>query len=264
MRRTASFGDAVPRLSYSSQHRQESPWKDAAGGRGLLHPRSAHVGDGLDRGRAVFMLRSVDAESGGGSSVDADSASQPVPTPRLAACISLPTMPEGSPAPALPPLAEEEAAGECDSEGPLLGLEPPQEGGVAALPQPGAQQHATPSGSAAAADAAAAAAQGTGPVFVPICLAVPDEEYELLLQDWLARQAAADSGGCWDGEGGAAAAGEAARRLRALQERLRGYATWGVPVVEMSLTDMGQALDSMHRYVLQCIALALGESNEDP
>lgn len=112
--------------------------------------------------------------------------------------------------------------------------------------------------SVAAADAAAAAAAGTGPVFVPICLAVPQEGYDAALSDWLARQQAATGGG--GGEWGPEQAAEAARRLRALQEHLRQYAAAGVPVVELSPADtMGAALDSMHAYVLRCIALALGE-----
>ena len=294
VRRTASFGDAVPSLSYSGWNRQLSPWKDAASSKVLHRPRSARVGDPtLDRGQAVFMLRSVSSSASEGSLEGREGADlvQPVPSPRLAACISLPTVMEVGPGPLalppgwhageeggapLPPVAEEAApasgrSSSCDqqpeaaqacaataavaaaaagcSAAAALGIAPwQQEPAAAPLPA------ATPS-SVAAADAAAAAAAGSGPVFVPICLTVPDEEYELMLQDWLARQQAAG-----EAAGEPVSQGESARRLRQLQEHLRRYGASGVPVVEVSLTDMGQALDRLHAYVLQCIALALGES----
>ncbi len=291
VRRSASFGDAVPSLSYSGWHRQQSPWKEAANSKALLRPRSARVGDpGLDRGQAVFMLRSVgsSASEGSGEGGEAADLVQPVPSPRLAACISLPTVLEDGPGPLalppgwhageegdgqgaqLPPLAEEEALASGRSS--RSELQPPEaegaaaEAAAAAQPKDAAlgiapqQQEAaaapllTQPASVAAADAAAAAAAGTGPVFVPICLTVPDEEYDLMLQDWLARQQAA-------GEAARAVPlHESALRLRQLQEHLRQYGASGVPVVECSLTDMGQALDRLHAYVLQCIALALGEA----
>jgi hypothetical protein len=110
----------------------------------------------------------------------------------------------------------------------------------------------------AAADAAAAVAAGTGPVFVPICLAIPEAEYGAILPDWLAHQQCAGGGAsAAAATAGQADDGEAALRLRQLQEHLRQYAASGVPVVEIDTSDMGQALDSMHSYVLQCIALAL-------
>lgn len=145
----------------------------------------------------------------------------------------------------------------------------------------------------AAADAAAAAAAGTGPVFVPICLAVPDGEYEGMLQDWVQRQerayasSASGSGNSSTGAGsgrvldvqgggevaccssngfpspppagGSVPASEGAARLQAVQSHLRQYGSRGVPVVELNMSDMGAALDAMHAYVLQCIALATGE-----
>ncbi|PRW57326.1 P-loop containing nucleoside triphosphate hydrolases superfamily isoform 1 [Chlorella sorokiniana] len=288
VRRSASFGDAVPSLSYSGWRRQQSPWKEAASSKALLRPRSARVGDpGLDRGQAVFMLRSVSSSGseGGGEGGEAADLVQPVPSPRLAACISLPTVLEDGPGPLalppgwhaeeeddvpsthLPPLAEEEApsSGRSSSmdQQPAAAIEAAAGASDPAAAAPGitawqrdpaaASLPAAQPGSVAAADAAAAAAAGTGPVFVPICLTVPDEEYDLMLQDWLARQQAA-------GEAAEAVPlHESALRLRQLQEHLRQYGASGVPVVETSLTDMGQALDRLHAYVLQCIALALGE-----
>ncbi|KAL4437565.1 hypothetical protein ABPG77_003546 [Micractinium sp. CCAP 211/92] len=156
-------------------------------------------------------------------------------------------------------------------------------------------QHGRPvqHSSMAAADAAAAAAAGTGPVFVPICLAVPDGEYEGMLQDWVQRQerayasSASGSGnsstgagsgrvldlqgvgeaGCISSNGfpspptagGSVPTSEGAARLQAVQAHLRQYGSRGVPVVELNMSDMGAALDAMHAYVLQCIALATGE-----
>lgn len=274
VRRTASFGDAVPSLSYGGKHRQQSPWKDAASSKSLARPRSARPGEGLDLGQAVFMLRSTDSSSsGGGSSSEACSA-PPVPSPRLAACISLPTVREDGPPPLslgggddwqeamaqawsaqqLPPAAADATGVSASAGSAQLPAECMRQAEVeAAARSAEPQQHS----SVAAADAAAAAAAGTGPVFVPICLAVPEEEYEEMLQDWLARQQAA--AGVAGSEWNDAAAAEAACRLRQLQEHLRQYAAAGVPVVELSLSDMGAALDSTHAYVLQCIALALGE-----
>lgn len=281
VRRTASFGDAVPSLSWGSQHRHQSPWKDAPSSRVLLRPSSARprLGEGVDRGQAVFMLRAPDGSSSSGTALgspgQADAAA-PVPSPRLAACISLPaafqdvpsllTLGEGGlqpdPAaaataaasrPPLPSLAEEveaEAGGGSDAS---TSSPQQQHAASAAAPLPPA-----PGSSVAAADAAAAAAAGTGPVFVPICLAVPEEEYGVMLQDWLARRPPA-AGSEWEPGGWAAASAESGRRLRQLQAHLRQYGASGVPVVEVSLSDMGQALDQLHAYVLLCIELALGE-----
>jgi hypothetical protein len=133
--------------------------------------------------------------------------------------------------------------------------------------QPGQQQEQQALHvSVAVADATAAAATGMGPVFVPICLSIPDEEYDGMLLDWLARQQRALGGdnaaSSLEEAGGEAgiptvAVGESAARLRALQEHLRQYGATGVPVVEFNTSDMGRALDAMHAYVLQCIELAL-------
>ncbi len=89
-------------------------------------------------------------------------------------------------------------------------------------------------------------------MFVPMVLSMQDAEYEGMLHDWLSKQQRALGGG-----GGGAAHGEAAARLRQLQEHLRRYSATGVPVVECNPGDMGPALDAMHAYVLQCIELAL-------
>ncbi|PSC71060.1 P-loop containing nucleoside triphosphate hydrolases superfamily isoform 1 isoform B [Micractinium conductrix] len=286
VRRTASFGDAVPSLSYATLHRQQSPWREASRGKkALLRPRSAQVNsDGLgQRGQAVFMLRSTE-------SADGVASPPPVPSPRLAACISLPAVLEDGPlrqrgavGPSLAGLAEEAVL--CSSGQAAAGVVPvlplaldgsagstqAEQGVTSSLreqqqvvqPPTQAAQDAAGSpaaGSAAAAEATAAAAAGTGPVFVPICLAVPDDQYEGLLPEWLERQLAAGSSSSeGDDDGGGASMAEAGARLRALQAHLRRYAAAGVPVVELDLSDMGAALDSMHTYVLQCIALALGE-----
>lgn len=271
IRRSASFGDAVAGgLSYGALHRQESPWRDAASGRAqLARPRSARPGAAaLDRGQAVFMLRAPEAGSSDGES---DSA-PPMPSPRLATSISLPPVREDAPLPLFLPASAVDAGSlgpPASAFGSLqqraIGSQQQQEqqqhqqlqqqpvpDAASAAPAPDAP---SPRGSVAAADAAAAVAAGTGPVFVPIVLAVPEEGYEGALADWLARQQAA-AGGDW----GPQQAAEAARRLRALQDYLRQYAAAGVPVVELSPANtMGAALDSMHAYVLRCIALALGE-----
>lgn len=325
VRRTASYGDAVSHLSYTSMHRQQSPWKDASSIRRALRPQSARVSDSLEqRGQPVFMLQSTEASfegSTGETAAAAPALPPPVPSPRLSACISLAPVPEHnaelqqrppssiSSSSALPllggtlahpaggersnsrgsdRLAAAAAAGEggvhplphLNLGGAMVGSEaqppaassqqaeaaPVQAQSAAVLAAPSApqqpQQGSQPQlqeqvhSSVAAADAAAAAAQGTGPVFVPICLAVRDEEYEGMLLNWLAlQQQAGGSSNCSSSSGGVPAH-VAVERLRGLQAHLRRYASSGVPVVELNLTDMGRALDSMHAYVLQCIELA--------
>lgn len=358
VRRTASFGDAVPRLSYGGLHRQQSPWKEAGSSKPMLRPRSARMSDQLgQRGQAVFMLQSTDGgevPSAAGSLAGAPSLPPPVPSPRLSACISLPTVREHSPerqrqhgqdsssswSGALPAPAQQPAAAGAASQAgvpplqldcseqhwleqqqqqleqasvgsqsaPAVSPDAPgipcgqQEGASAPLPPQAPAAEALPGRSAqhssvAAADAAAAAAAGTGPVFVPICLAVPDGEYEGMLQGWVEQQERAHASGAaafGSGSGGGSNGGvgssvgigiqesavagdsnqngslcpaatsnvpasEAVTRLCAVQAHLRQYAASGVPVVELNVRDMGAALDAMHAYVLQCIALATGE-----
>ncbi|KAL4452025.1 hypothetical protein ABPG75_007687 [Micractinium tetrahymenae] len=357
VRRTASFGDAVARLSYGSLHRQQSPWKDAGSSKPLLRPRSARTTDRLgQRGQAVFMLQSTDGSevpAGDGEAAPSSALPPPVPSPRLSACISLPTVREHSPERQQQPAggsisstplpsrqhapigsrnpAQAAAAVASTSAVPPLHLDSPEQqhgpeqpqqqeqlsgsmapAGSHAVPQvPSGQLDSPPAvpsvrpaqhSSVAAADAAAAAAAGTGPVFVPICLAVPDGEYEGMLHDWLELQerahagSSSGSGGGIEGgpagntctaagtqegvgavfgtqngsacpagasssssSGGRVPASEGAARLRAVQSHLRRYGTSGVPVVELDTSDMGAALDAMHAYVLQCIALATGE-----
>jgi hypothetical protein len=300
VRRTASFSDAVHRLSYARLHRLQSPWREAGSHRGgaLTRPRSARLGNSssMDRGQAVFMLQSP--EPGGGDGEAPGAALPPrQPSPRLAACVSLPpalereaqlasmrgvSMPAsarrrsgGSGGGAQPATVPEEEEGKEEEE-PVADVAvgvsslyhaqqhaaapapdqaqgshaqlAHQEPATRASAPPPAVQHA----SIAVADAAAAAAAGTGPVFVPMVLSIKDEEYEGMLHDWLANQQRALGGG-----DGATAPGEAAARLRRLQEHLRRYSATGVPVVECDPSDMGPALDAMHAYVLQCIELAL-------
>lgn len=356
VRRTASFGDAVSRLSYGALHRQQSPWKDVSSSKPMLRPRSARMSDQLGRrGQAVFMLQSTDGgelASADGSPAAASTLPPPVPSPRLSACISLPTVREHSPARQQqpgegsssacctpPPSSLQQADRSTGLEGAAAAAGPPasvpplqldsseqhwlsqqqeleqasagsqsepagspaapqlstgqQEGGARVPAAPGAlpaePQRGRPAqhSSVAAADAAAAAAAGTGPVFVPICLAVPDGEYEGMLQDWVERQEQAYAGSGSRGAGSSTArdaqeggqagrtlngvtprpatascsvpASEGVARLQAVQAHLRRYGASGVPVVELDMSDMGAALDAMHAYVLQCIALATGE-----
>lgn len=131
---------------------------------------------------------------------------------------------------------------------------------------PAAAAAAPPAAAATGAWAAASAAQpqgasprspSQGPVFVPLVLSMDDRDYELVVQEWLAAQAAnADSGG-----GGAGAAEPDAsavlRRLRALQAYLSSYSAVGVPVVEVGVGSFQETLDKLHNYLLQCLELSL-------
>lgn len=317
VRRTASFGDAVQRLHYGSLHRLHPSWKEreqAGSSQALLRPRSARLGSSssMERGQAIFMLKSPEAEGCVGAESGGEAGSVPalLPSPRLAPCISLPPVWEqgGRDAPqrchSLPSAARqrstrpseshqwashqkpvpEEAAMECfgsgdtDAAPAAVAVMPPGDEQPPAAHAPSSpiiteqadvteasiagavanqqqQQQQGQHSSVAAADAAAAAAAGAGPVFVPICLTVDDGEYDGMLDDWLAHQQRALGDGGAEGAATPAGSQEAALRLRLLQEHLRQYGASGVPVVDTS--DMAQALDSMHAYVLQCIELAL-------
>lgn len=294
VRRTASFGDAVQRLSDSSLHRLQSPWREHGIG-SLPRPRSARV-HSLERGQAVFMLQSLDPGGSEGGEGDGTGPPPPLPSPRPA--ISLPPVIEHTPqhwprrsaslppserhrsspggvsqqtvpeeAPVVPPeeahtsaqASSRQASGAAvagtSGSSTVQDEAPGTSAAVAAAAAEQRPQHA----SVAVADATAAAAAGMGPVFVPICLSIRDEEYEGMLQEWLTHQQRAIGSGdtAPEGPAGSEADAEAARRLRALQAHLRQYGATGVPVVEFNTSDMGQALDAMHAYVLSCIELAL-------
>ena len=135
--------------------------KDRSGSsvQGPLSSAAAHSSS--ERGQPVFMLHSSTRANASAGISGVEEAS-------IAATVA-----EGTPG----------VAGVSGSGGggPVAAV-PTAPAATAAAAVPG------PPVSVAAQDAAAAAQDGTGPVFVPICLSIRDEESGAMLQDWLPRQ----------------------------------------------------------------------------
>lgn len=236
-RRSLSLDETASAALY----KQQSPWRQGSGAVGRRRPSSAQVSSRGSSGQVTFMLRSMSEERW--------------LSPQITAGRDVPPLPRR-----LPASTQEESGG---TNGRQSSREP------LARSRFGESTDATVSAAARIETKAAAAAAlpppgaAAGPVFVPVVLSVPEEDYEALARDWYAGQRAAGAASSSDaGDDEEHLRAKVLPRLRALQQHLESREVLGVPVVRMGAGGFADAVDRLHEYVLECIALAQHQHRE--
>ena len=240
--RSLSFGDAAYR--HGAEYEQQSPWRHAAAAVGRPRPGSAQAGARAG-GQVTFMLR----RSMSAALCPQITAGREVDTAELASD-------GGTTLPSFCQPAGLEAGSTGRPSVPCA--DSPRE---KTAPGGDASSQAPPAEVAAGAAASAAA----GPVFVPVVLSVPEDDYESLACDWYADQRAAVGGsGTSDKHQAEQKDGdhfpEVLHRLRVLQHHLETRECLGVPVVSVSAGGFLDAADRLHEYVLSSLELVTSGS----